>query len=168
MEASHDKEKQPALLAQQEFLDVSLHPLCWLLSCPLLHCGLCPYRTLLYFDATAVTREDVSVCGKNRVYVPYAEIQSIEQSRCCGCLQCVDVHGALGTFLPGMGCDAAASGRTRHALQTRVEAIHSLTQERDRRWETMEERTVELTEKMDRLLRHVAPAHVSMVERGDD
>eukprot|EP00977_Amphora_coffeiformis_P030234 scaffold45607_cov237-Amphora_coffeaeformis.AAC.8 len=96
---------------------------------------------VLYFDATAVTREDVSVC---------------------------DVHGALGTFLPGMGCDAAASGRTRHALQTRVEAIHSLTQERDRRWETMEERTVELTEKMDRLLRHVAPAHVSMVERGDD
>ena len=130
--------------------------------------------SVLYLDSTRVTRQDVSFCGKRDVYVPYGEIQSIEQTRCCCCLHCVDVHGALGTFLPGMGCDAAACRRTLDALQTRVEAQNSLAQERDRRWETMEERTVELTEKMDCLLQHLtssgegglcSPPNASMVER---
>lgn len=213
----HHDEKQPALAAaRQEFLNVGLHPLCWLLSCPFLHCGLCPYRTgklasrweklsaidtlnsnlslslslsplplngasVLYLDSTAVTRQDVSFCGKRDVYVPYSEIQSIEQSRCCYCVHCVDVQGALGTFSPGTGCDAATCRQTVQALQARVEAHNNLVQERDRRWEAMEKKNAELMEKMDSVLRHfasssgeevslsgTAPLNASMAERRDD
>ena len=31
-----------------EELDLSIHPLCWIISCPCFHCGTCPYRTGMY------------------------------------------------------------------------------------------------------------------------
>jgi hypothetical protein len=27
------------------FIDASIHPFCWIISCPILHCGSCPYST---------------------------------------------------------------------------------------------------------------------------
>jgi hypothetical protein len=58
METTAAEEKQPSLmsrfndgnLGEQEgddssYREVSLHPMCWLISCPIFHCGLCPYRT---------------------------------------------------------------------------------------------------------------------------
>lgn len=150
------------------YLDVSVHPLCWALSCPCLHCGTCPFRTVLHLDRTGVTRRDFSLCGQREVYVPYTKIQAIDQSHCCCCFTVLDVQEGIGTIFPGMGCDPYNNSNSinnsgggkcqqiarvlKHKIQQHT-TIHQEAQQQ--RLQAMEQHTISLTEKLDLVLQYL-------------
>mmetsp|Transcript_23115 Transcript_23115/g.48148 ORF Transcript_23115/g.48148 Transcript_23115/m.48148 type:complete len:199 (-) Transcript_23115:69-665(-) len=99
-------------------VDASIGTACWLLSCPVFHFGLCPYRTVLLLDKYEVTRQDVTVCGKRTLETRYSDIGDVEVSHCCCCV-CVDASG-IGTLLPGTGCDSVRATEIAQLLKDRI------------------------------------------------
>uniref|UniRef100_A0A7S2LLC8 Uncharacterized protein n=1 Tax=Leptocylindrus danicus TaxID=163516 RepID=A0A7S2LLC8_9STRA len=93
-------------LLQTEFsrieMDVSISPACWLITCPIIHMGFCPYETTIELEAEEVVKTDVLICGKNVSRRPYGELGSVDKSSIC-CFQAL--HSNFGPIMPGCGCD---------------------------------------------------------------
>ena len=82
--------------------DVSISLACWILTCPLIHYGFCPYKSILTLDQEEVTKVDVGLCTNAKSKRPYGELGSVEKSTCCG-FQCV--NSSFGEICPGCGCE---------------------------------------------------------------
>jgi hypothetical protein len=100
-----------------------------------------------------MTRRDVSLCGRREVYVPYREIQSVDQSQCC-CLSCVDMGGGLGTIMPSMGCERQECRRIGHILQTRLKDTADIG-DLNKRFAHMERHNQELKDRLNWIVQHL-------------
>jgi hypothetical protein len=102
-------------------LDASIHPILYILSCPI-HCFLCcPYRTTLTLTDTVVLRRDDSLCGQLESERYYADLGTVRQSFCC-CSTCVDASNLGGTIVLGCGFDEQRAGRLVETLRDRIDA----------------------------------------------
>ena len=87
---------------QDRTFDLSLNKCCWIVSCPIVHFGFCPYKTILELDAEEVTKTDVGICGTNISKLPYGELGGVTKTTFC-CFH--TITSSFGAISPGCGCD---------------------------------------------------------------
>jgi hypothetical protein len=123
----------------------------------------CPSHTqkVLYLREHDVERHDRNLCGSRSSTRPYQQLGSghggggVVVSSCCCCLVCAD--SALGTILPGSGCDRDAVNIIAQTLRERQQQNHHNSS--GNRWHTasdqLADRTEALERKMDVILDHL-------------
>ena len=82
--------------------DASIATGLWLLTCPIIHYGFCPYSTKIILEAEEAVKVDVTICGTNTSRRPYGELGSVDKGNCC-CF--VIGKSNLGEIFPGWGCE---------------------------------------------------------------
>jgi hypothetical protein len=120
----------------------------------------CPSHTkkVLYLREHDVERHDRNLCGSRSSTRPYQQLGhgGVVVSSCC-CLVCAD--SALGTILPGSGCDRDAVNIIAQTLRERQQQQNHNSSSSGNRWHTgshqLADRTEALERKMDVILDHL-------------
>mmetsp|Transcript_10182 Transcript_10182/g.24353 ORF Transcript_10182/g.24353 Transcript_10182/m.24353 type:complete len:184 (-) Transcript_10182:3625-4176(-) len=144
-----DKKSGPPQFEEAEY-DVSVSPCCWIASCPLVHYGFLPYKSILLLGPEEVKKTDVSICGKSEANMPYGELGHVGKSNC---LCCVSLSSAFGEVSPGCGCDEALVDTVVADLKKRQEGRGD--QGQVQRQEAMMEEIETINTKLDAIMDHL-------------
>jgi hypothetical protein len=175
-------------------IDASIQPWLWLLSCPVMHFGTCPYKTgalsmLRFFSSSCCghqyldkTHQIIFVLSPLVLVLEKDEVTKTAKSVCGWseyqrtyaelgavekslCCCFVCIDSSIGTIIPGWGCSTEAADAIAEELNSRVSARGDAAQLQASE-ETLQ-RIQAIESKLDTIMVHLAnaPQPVSMDDR---